>query len=151
MTDFTSLRTQLAAAIPFARHAGVEIMEISDGAAVARLVQSEPLSNHLGSVHAGAIFTLGETASGAAMVGAFAEVATQMRPLATSANISYLKLARGTLLARARTDIVGSELRAQLAGNGAVNFAVHVDVQDERERVIAQLVVSWRVTMPKAG
>ena len=90
MIDFPSLRGQLADAVPFARHAGVEITEIADGFAVAQLVQSQPLSNHLGSVHAGAIFTLGETASGAAMVGAFAQTATMIRPLATLANISYL-------------------------------------------------------------
>jgi uncharacterized protein (TIGR00369 family) len=150
MIDYQSLRTQLTAAVPFARHAGVEITEIADGSAVAQLVQSEPLSNHLGSVHAGAIFTLGETASGAAMVGAFAQTATMIRPLATSASISYLKLGRGTLTAQARTEIPGADLRRQLHENGLVTFQVHVDVQDDRDRVIAQLVVSWRVTMPKS-
>jgi uncharacterized protein (TIGR00369 family) len=150
MTDFQSLRAQLAAAIPFARHAGVKIVEIADGAAVARLVQAEELSNHIGSVHAGALFTLGETAAGAAMVGAFAEVATRMRPLATSAKISYLQLARGTLTARARTDTPAAELRQQLRANGVVTFEVTVDVEDDQEREVAQLVVSWRVTMPKS-
>jgi hypothetical protein len=71
-----------------------------------------------------------------------------MRPLATSANISYLKLARGVITARARTDLPAAELRQQLSANGQVSFAVHVDMQDDRERVIAQMVVSWRVTMP---
>ena len=118
MTDFEALCVQLAAATPFARHAGVEIVEIADGLATARLVQAEQLSNHIGTVHAGALFTLGETASGAAMVGAFAEVATQMRPLATSAKISYLKLASGIApvriddhaqSGRGRLDVVGGE------------------------------------------
>jgi uncharacterized protein (TIGR00369 family) len=148
--DYPSLRDQLAAAVPFARHAGVVIAEIGDGVALARLAQTEPLSNHLGSVHAGAIFTLGETASGAAMVGAFADVATRLRPLAVSANIAYLKMGRGTLVARARTDRAGAELRRQLDADGVVTFQVHVDVQDERERVIAQLAVAWRVTLPKS-
>ena len=148
--DFEFLRSQLAAAVPFARHAGVEITEIADGFATAQLVQTEPLSNHLGSVHAGAIFTLGETASGAAMIGAFADTATQVRPLATEARISYLKLARGTIIAQARTDIAGADLREQLRANGLVTFGVKVDVQDDRARVIAQLDVSWRVTMPRA-
>jgi uncharacterized protein (TIGR00369 family) len=149
MDNFQSLRAQLAQAVPFARHAGVEITEIADGFAVAQLTQSEPLSNHLGSVHAGAIFTLGETASGAAMIGAFAQIATMIRPIATSANISYLKLGRGTIKARARTGISGADLRHQLDANGLVTFEVNVDVEDARERVIAQLVVSWRVTMPR--
>ena len=149
MDHFDSLRAQLAAAIPFARHAGVEIVEIADGAATTRLSQVEQLSNHIGSVHAGAIFTLGETASAAAMVGAFAEVATMMRPLATAANITYLKLGRGLLTARARTDIAGAELRRQLNAHGLVTFEVHIEVRDERDHAIAQMVVAWRVTLPK--
>jgi uncharacterized protein (TIGR00369 family) len=149
MTGYQALRAQLTAAIPFARHAGIEIVEIADGVAVARLVQAEQLSNHIGSVHAGALFTLGETASGAAMVGAFADVATQIRPLATSANITYLKLGRGVLTARARTGLPGEELRRQLDANGLVAFEVHVDLQDESERTVAQMVVAWRVKLPK--
>jgi hypothetical protein len=88
MKNFESLRAKLAEAVPFAKHAGVEIVEIADGFAVAQLTQSEQRSNHLGSIHAGAIFTLGETASGAAMIGAFAQMATMIRPVATSAKIS---------------------------------------------------------------
>ena len=85
------------------------------------------------------------------MIGAFAPVATAIRPIATTANIAYLKLGRGLIKASARTDIPGADLRRQLSANGLVTFAVHVDVQDDRERVIAQLAVSWRVSMPKGG
>jgi uncharacterized protein (TIGR00369 family) len=151
MENFQSLRAQLTEAVPFARHAGVEIIEIADGFATAQLTQAQQLSNHLGSIHAGAIFTLGETASGAAMIGAFAEMAAMIRPVATSAKISYLKLGRGTIQARARTDIAGADLRHQLTGNGLVTFEINVDVQDTRERMIAQLVVSWRVSMSKSA
>jgi uncharacterized protein (TIGR00369 family) len=151
MPDFDTLRTRLAAAVPFARHAGVEITGVADGSATAQLVQADQFSNHIGSVHAGALFTLGETASGAAMVGAFADMATRIRPLATAANITYLKLGRGTLAARARTDMPGEELRKRLEADGVAAFEVHVDVQDERERMIAQLVVAWRVTLPSGG
>jgi uncharacterized protein (TIGR00369 family) len=147
--DLEFLRAQFAQAVPFARHAGVEIVEIADGFACTRLTQSEQSSNHIGSIHAGAIFTLAETASGAAMLGAFNEMATAIRPLATEARIFYLKLGRGAINARARTVLTGAELREQLRANGLAAFEVTVDVQDERERVIAQVVVQWRVTMPK--
>jgi uncharacterized protein (TIGR00369 family) len=147
--DFETLRAQFAAAVPFARHAGVEIVEIGDGFARTQLTQTEQLSNHIGSLHAGAIFTLAETASGAAMLGAFAEMATAIRPLATEAKISYLKLGRGTIQAQARTVMAGAELREQLRSSGLAAFEINVDVQDERERVIAKVSVQWRVTMPR--
>jgi hypothetical protein len=38
-----------------------------------------------------------------------------------------------------------------LTANGLVTFEINVDVLDARERVIAQLVVSWRVSMPKSA
>jgi len=147
--DFETLRAQFAAAVPFARHARVEIVEIGDGFARTQLTQTEQLSNHIGSLHAGAIFTLAETASGAAMLGAFAEMATAIRPLATEAKISYLKLGRGTIQAQARTVMAGAELREQLRSSGLAAFEINVDVQDERERVIAKVSVQWRVTMPR--
>jgi len=147
--DFETLRAQFAAAVPFARHAGVEIVEIGDGFARTQLTQTEQLSNHIGSLHAGAIFTLAETASGAAMLGAFAEMATTIRPLAIEAKISYLKLGRGTIQAQARTVMAGAELREQLRSSGLAAFEINVDVQDERERVIAKVSVQWRVTMPR--
>jgi hypothetical protein len=74
-----------------------------------------------------------------------------IRPLATSAKISYLKLGRGTITAQAQTNISGVELRRLLDENGLVTFEVDVDVQDDRQRVIAQLTVAWRVTMPKGS
>ena len=147
--DFETLRAQFAAAVPFARHAGDENVEIGDGIARTQLTQTEQLSDHIGSLHAGAIFTLAETASGAAMLGAFAEMATAIRPLATEAKISYLKLGRGTIQAQARTVMAGAELREQLRSSGLAAFEINVDVQDERERVIAKVSVQWRVTMPR--
>jgi hypothetical protein len=60
-------------------------------------------------------------------------------------------MGRGTIRARARTDISGADLREHLSTNGVATFEINVDVDDARERVIAQLVVSWRVTMPKAA
>ena len=46
-------------------------------AAVAVLDQRDEVSNHIGTMHAGAMFTLGETASGGAMVVAL-RIASQV-------------------------------------------------------------------------
>ena len=59
------------------------------------LPQEDHLHNHVGSQHAGALFSAGEAASGAAFVGAFAEHMGDITPLARNAEISYLKLAKG--------------------------------------------------------
>jgi acyl-coenzyme A thioesterase PaaI-like protein len=47
----------------------------------------------LGTPHAGALFTLAETASGAAMAGGFAELILGLRPVAKESRIQYQKVA----------------------------------------------------------
>ncbi|NNK17011.1 MAG: DUF4442 domain-containing protein, partial [Sulfitobacter sp.] len=71
MNPYDMIKAHLDAAVPFARHVDVKLLEIGDGTASAELDQREEVSNHIQSMHAGAMFTLGEAASGAALAGAF--------------------------------------------------------------------------------
>ncbi len=82
-------------AVPFAGHLNVRITEISAGEATVVLPDLPELKNHVGSQHAGALFTAAETASGAAFVGAFVERMADVTPLARSAEIAYEKIANG--------------------------------------------------------
>jgi acyl-coenzyme A thioesterase PaaI-like protein len=56
-------------AVPFARHVGVELLTMGDGEASAQLAKRPEGLNHIATHHAGALFTLVEAASGAAMAG----------------------------------------------------------------------------------
>ncbi len=58
------IRDQLNRSVPFASHTGIAIDEIRDGEAIASLEQSDVTINHIGTQHAGALFTLGQAASG---------------------------------------------------------------------------------------
>jgi acyl-coenzyme A thioesterase PaaI-like protein len=71
--DYEAVRQGLEQAIPFNRHVGLDVAEVGEGRGVVRLPDDERLHNHVGSQHAGALFSAGEAASGAAFVGAFAE------------------------------------------------------------------------------
>ena len=62
-----------------------------------RLPDRAELTNHVGSQHAGALFTVAEAASGAAFLGAFADRLAEVTPLARSAEISYEKIAKGPI------------------------------------------------------
>ena len=81
------------------------------------------LNNHLGSQHAGAMFTLAETASGAAMAGGFAELIMGLRPVAKEARIQYLKVAQGATHAKARVpgDICGFEAGVAIRRQGRLS------------------------------
>jgi acyl-coenzyme A thioesterase PaaI-like protein len=143
--DYAAVRGALASAIPFNRHVGLDIVEVGDGTAVVRLPQSDDLLNHVGSQHAGALFSAGEAASGGAFVGAFAEHMAGLTPLARSASISYLKIAKGPITATATLGGDKADLLATLESDGRVEFPVEVSMTDEGDVEVARMTVDWHV------
>ena len=146
MTPFEMIRHHLSTAIPFANHVGVVLGEIGDGHATATLEQRDAVSNHIGSMHAGAMFTLGEAASGSAVAGALAPVILQMRPVAATGNIAFKKVAKGTLTATARTSRPGAELMQAIKDDGKVSFEVAVDITDAAGDTVVEMTVAWHVS-----
>ncbi|QFT60160.1 hypothetical protein FIU94_15125 [Sulfitobacter sp. THAF37] len=146
MTPFDMIKTHLDSAVPFATHTGVELLTIADGTASARLVQRQEVSNHIKSMHAGAMFTLGEAASGAAVAGALAPMIFDLRPVAASAQIGYLKVALGTLTAHAETSEPGGTLLERIRSQGKAAFDVTVDIRDEGGDSVAEMTVNWHVS-----
>ena len=60
MTPYDMIKSHLDSAVPFANHVGVKLLQIGDGTASAEQEQRGEVSNHIQSMHAGAMFTLGE-------------------------------------------------------------------------------------------
>lgn len=145
MTPYDMIKAHMAEAIPFANHVGVELIKIADGSATAALDQRTETSNHIQTQHAGAMFTLGEAASGGALGGALAPVLLEVRPVAAGATISYVKIAKGRLTAHAKTDESGADLLARLKSDGKVAFGVDVDIRDGEDETVATMRVDWHV------
>lgn len=145
-SNFEIIRNHLATTVPFAAHTGVELISVADGEGEAILDQVDTSINHVGSQHAGALFTLGETASGAAMAGVFASSLFQIRPVAASANIVYEKIAKGTITAQAVAARPSEELRARLDSEGKVAFDIAVTLFDSEQRIVAQMTVNWHIS-----
>ena len=101
--DFDAIAKGLAMAVPFAGYLGLEITEVGAGEATVVLPRRPELNNHVGSQHAGALFTAAETASGAAFVGAFAESAWATSPRSPSRPRSTTKRSpTGAITAKAK-------------------------------------------------
>jgi acyl-coenzyme A thioesterase PaaI-like protein len=116
-----------------------------------RLPDDGKLQNHVGSQHAGALFAAGEAASGAAFVGAFMDVMSEITPLAESAQISYKKLAKGEITATARFGEDADPLKAKLREEGRIRFPVKVQMTDAGGNVVAEMTVDWYVRLNKAA
>jgi uncharacterized protein (TIGR00369 family) len=136
-------------AVPFAGHLGLDITSVAEGEAVVRLPDRPELTNHVGSQHAGALFTVAETASGAAFVGAFAERLGEVTPLARQAEITYEKIAKGPIDATAKLGIGKDEALAALDADGKVEFPCEVTLADESGRQVAKATVRWHVRLNK--
>jgi uncharacterized protein (TIGR00369 family) len=143
------IKSQLSRIIPLNTHLGIEIVSVGDGVGEARLPFRQEITNHIGTVHATAIFGLAEAASGCAMAGAFAEIAMSIRPVAAAASVEFLKIARSDIVARAQTSRNSDELRGLMQREGKVAFDVNVSICDAAQAEIARVTVSWHVSPKK--
>jgi uncharacterized protein (TIGR00369 family) len=147
MTDFDAIAKGMTQAVPFAGHLGLEITSVGEGEAVVVLPERSELTNHVGSQHAGALFTVAETASGAAFVGAFAERLGEVTPLARSAEVSYEKIAKGPIEASARLSVPAAGALATLDAEGKVEFPCEVELADSTGLRVATATVHWHVRL----
>jgi uncharacterized protein (TIGR00369 family) len=149
--DFDAIAKGLAMAVPFASHLGLEITEVGPGEATVVLPRRPELNNHVGSQHAGALFTAAETASGAAFVGAFAVRMGDVTPLAKSAEIDYLKIANGPITAVGTLGMEAAEALATLDAAGKVEFPCEVELSDKDGQLVATATIHWHVRLKSGG
>ncbi|MEZ5076700.1 MAG: DUF4442 domain-containing protein [Solirubrobacterales bacterium] len=145
--DFDAIAKGMAMAVPFAGHLNLEITDISEGEAVVVLPDRPELTNHVGTQHAGALFTVAETASGAAFVGAFATRLGDVVPLARAAEINYVLPARGAVTASAKLGVDQAEALAKLDSAGKVEFPCEVELTAGDGTRVATASVSWHVRL----
>jgi uncharacterized protein (TIGR00369 family) len=145
--DFDQVAKGMAIAVPYIAHMGIEVTSMSEGEATAVLPDRPELLNHVGSQHAGALFGVAETSSGAAFVGAFAARMGDVTPLARSAEIAYSKVARGPIEAKAQMTMPAAEALATLDAEGRVDFSVEVEMTDAEGATVATATVNWNVKL----
>ena len=146
---YDRIKQQMMDTLPFVRLLGISIDDIGAGTSRVSMPEDPKLNNHLGTQHAGALFTLAETASGAAMAGGFAELILGLRPVAKESRIAYQKLARGATRAEGRVPGDLAALKAQLAQDGKVAFPVAVDIFDAEGTLAAQVTVDWYLSQKR--
>ena len=143
--DFEAVRAGLEQAIPFNKYLGLEVVAVDDGSGSVRLPDDPNLLNHVGSQHAGALFSVAEAASGAAFVGAFVERMGEITPLAKAASIQYRKIAKGPIVATGTLSETKDALLGRLDSDGRVEFTIDVSLKDGDDVEVATVTVDWHV------
>jgi uncharacterized protein (TIGR00369 family) len=145
--DLAAVAGTLPQLVPFVGTMGLEFVSLDDESAVLRLPDDPTTRNHVGGQHAGAVFTLGETAAGALVLRHFGEQLERVTPLAVEATIRYLSLSKGTVTATATTSADPSAVLAELEAGTRPEFDVevvlHSDAVEEPLEPTAAMTVRW--------
>lgn len=144
MSDTTTpIGELLAATVPMARTLNLEFVETTPGRAVLRLPDQPEFHNHVGGPHAGAMFTLGESASGAIVLSAFGDQLARAVPLAVRAEIAYRKLAMGPVTATATLGRPIADVVAEVDAGERPEFPVEVVITREDGAATGGMTVMW--------
>ena len=123
------------------------LIGVGRGAAGALALPSDPkYGNHLGTVHAGALLTLAEAASGDFLLREFGDLGFPVVPVVRRMEAKFRKPAQGAIHAVATlAPEAKAEFRAALTGKGRALLAVAVEVHDESGTHALSATVEWFV------
>ncbi|APA99355.1 PaaI family thioesterase [Nocardia seriolae] len=150
--DYEYLRAVSAALVPFGAHVGTQVTEISRERAVVEIPVLDEVCNHMGTVHAGALFTAADIAGASAFVGAAAErLHTVERLMLRGGTASYRKPAQGRIRAVATVD--QAELAVILAATESARFELSgkASLLDDNDVVVAKFTFDYVCDVTIAG
>lgn len=129
---------------PFNDHLKASMLEWTDNVCLIAVKHRRRVRNHVGSVHAGALFTLGETCAGLVIVRNFPFSA--YRPLMSEVKVSYSKQAREDVVGRAEISLAEIERILQVIESGNVPFSeVITNILNEQDEIIAVVTTTWQI------
>lgn len=154
LPETAAVAASMREAVPFARTLRMSVTDVAldgDGRVrvVAELPDDDAIHNHVGGPHAGAIFALGETASGAVVLAAFAHQLDRVVPLAVRASIAYRKVAMGSVRAVATLRREPAEVVAELDAGTRPEFEVEVELGTADGTVTAEMLVIWTLRLQR--
>lgn len=142
--DYDYLRAVSQDMVPFGRHVGTVITEIGPERAVVEIPAVDTVGNHMGTVHAGALFTAADIGGAAAFVGAAAtRLSTVERLVLRAGTASYRKPALGRIRAIATVD--HRELAQVLAAAASNRFELSgkAVLVDDSDVVVAEFTFDY--------
>lgn len=141
-------RRTLNKGVPFARLCGTKLYVMDSEQSRVSLQPRSELMNDAGGWQDGVVFTLAETASGAAMTSVLLPVILKCRPVVSHADFTMLVDSNSALYATARVSESAKTLLKQLEVERKIEFSVNVDVwEHETSRKIAVMNALWHVKL----
>ena len=128
--------------IPFSSHIGISY--IDNHLAIS---PSHQLENHIGTIHASALFTLAETASGAFLQEEFPNLSDKVIAILRSSNVKYKAPTQKTTLAYVSiSEEEKDRFITQLKRKKRATISVNVILKDTDNTTVMQGIFIWFVT-----
>ncbi len=138
--DADAMRATLAT-IPYTREQGFAIERADKEGVHMILPDAETTRNLAGTVHAGALYTFGETVAG---VAAGLETLDHAFPFARRAEIRYRRPARGVVHGHARVESTEVErVLRELSRDGRSELSVSVRLTGADDQTVAEMEVDY--------
>ena len=129
--------------IPFNKFLGLHKAD-TDDEFILKLEEMKEYLNHLGTIHASALFALAEATSGEYLLKQFKDYELNIIPVVRKAEIKYSKPGNGTVYSKA--DFVATntnEIIDELSNKKRVIIKVRVDIYNEDLNKLMTSIFDW--------
>ena len=134
--------------VPFNRFLGIQ-SSAREGYML-ELADNDKLLNHLGTLHAGALFSLAEATSGEFLLRQFQSTELDVIPVVRKADIKYSRPAESVVYSTADfAENSVDEVYAGLRERGKVIIEVKVKMYNESNERIASSTIHWFLALAK--
>lgn len=121
--------------IPFIERTGAELLELEPGRLKAKM-PFEPNINHIGTMYAGALYTLAEFPGGVVFFSIFD--VSKYYPIIRAQEIKFLKPATTDVTVEvAITQDEVDRIQSEIDENGKANWSWDVEIKDANDQVVA--------------
>ena len=144
------VRAQYAAMVPMVATLGIEFAHLDAETCTMVLPDAAPYRNHVGGPHAGAMWTLAESASGALVFVNFGDRMADVTPFPVEATIRFLKVAMGPVTATATLGAEAASAIATLESGKRPEFPVEIELSTGEgvdRFVTGSMTVTWTLKL----
>lgn len=127
--------------IPFQNHTRLELLDDFR----VRAPDIVELKNHLGTMHGGMLYAVGEVAAAVAMAKLLEPDRATLYGITRHGDIAYLKPARGAITSSCDIAMTRSDILAALEHERSIDVPVTVTLSDQAHVVVAKLNMTWYV------
>ena len=147
--DPVALTAAMRESAPLIDTLSIEVIDVGERVRL-RLPDEVRSRNHVGGPHAGAIFTLGETAAACYMLVRLGHLLDCGVALAVSAEIAWLKLARCAVIAEATSVANVAEIEREFVAGGRPEWSTDICfIREDDGEVCGRMSVVLTLVRPR--